>query len=456
MKKIALILLLIIYSTSSFAQNVRKRINIKEFIYLAKQNDPDFQKISHDKRRLEFFIDQNSPYRPAIFTHEHEYGVDSKNDLETSNFSTSISKEFVDTGTNLSVGRSGSDRSDREEEVTEFSIEQSLYKNLFGKSSKLRKSAIKSEEYIITLQLLESYEDYIGYIIAQYLDFQKLYLDKILSEKIYQEALKLQKNVLSKKKKNIATSIDLDRANLQVLLREEDMINKRKDFMSKWTIIKKITGQDEIIIPEINMNELLDKTFPESSIDKLRVYKIIGLQEDIAKKELKLSDYDNMPSLKLVAGYRMDESKRYSTSVDSNELLAGIKFQMPLGNLVGKANNKSAAFNLNAIRIGKKSLFSELSRNLSDLQSQLQELRKKEIVSKNKVKIMERILKDEENKYQYGKIDLDQLINTKNSFISYRFGHQSDLLNINTKIIEFLSLTDQLLELENQLNKFSL
>ena len=234
------------------------------------------------------------------------------------------------------------------------------------------------------------------------------------------------------------------------------MINKRKDFMSKWTIIKKITGQDEIIIPEINMNELLDKTFPESSIDKLRVYKIIGLQEDIAKKELKLSDYDNMPSLKLVAGYRMDESKRYSTSVDSNELLAGIKFQMPLGDLVGKANNKSAAFNLNTIRIGKKSLFSELSRNLSDLQSQLQELRKKEIVSKNKVKIMERILKDEENKYQYGKIDLDQLINTKNSFISYKFGHQSDLLNINTKIIEFLSLTDQLLELENQLNKFSL
>lgn len=449
MKKIILAILLIIYSSSSFAQNISRKLNIREFIDLAKQNDPDFQKISHDKKQIEFFMDQNSPYQPTIFTHEHEYGVDSKNNLETSNFSTSISKEFVDTGTNLSVGYSGSDRSDREEEVTEFNIEQSLYKNLFGKTNRLRKSAIKSEEQVITLQLLESYEDYIGYIITQYLDFQKLYLDKILSEKIHQEALKLQKNILRKKQKNIATSIDLDRANLQVLLREEDMINKRKNFMSKWTIIKKITGQDEIIIPEINMNELLDKVFSESSIDKLRVYKIVDLQEDIAKKELKLSDYDNRSSLKLVAGYRIDESKRYSTSVDSNELLAGIKFQMPLGNLVGKANNKSAAFNLNTIRISKKSLVSELSRNLSDLQSQLKELRKKEIVSKNKVKIMARILKDEENKYQYGKINLDQLIDSKNSFISYRFDHQSDLLNINTKIIEFLSLTDQLLELEN-------
>ncbi len=449
MKKIILALLLIIYSSSSFAQNISRKLNIREFIDLAKQNDPDFQKISHDKKQLEFFMDQNSPYQPTIFTHEHEYGVDSKNNLETSNFSTSISKEFVDTGTKLSLGYSGSDRSDREEEVTEFNIEQSLYKNLFGKTSRLRKSAIKSEEQVITLQLLESYEDYIGYIITQYLDFQKLYLDKILSEKIHQEALKLQKNILRKKQKNIATSIDLDRANLQVLLREEDMINKRKNFMSKWTIIKKITGQDEIIIPEINMNKLLDKVFSESSIEKLRVYKIVDLQEDIAKKELKLSDYDNRPSLKLVAGYRMDESKRYSTSIDSNELLAGIKFQMPLGNLVGKANNKSAAFNLDTIRISKKSLVSELSRNLSDLQSQLKELRKKEIVSKNKVKIMARILKDEENKYQYGKINLDQLIDSKNSFISYRFDHQSDLLNINTKIIEFLSLTDQLLELEN-------
>lgn len=40
-------------------------------------------------------------------------------------------------------------------------------------------------------------------------------------------------------------------------------------------------------------------------------------------------------------------------------------------------------------------------------------------------------------------------VDSKISFISYRFDHQSDLLNINTKIIEFLSLTDQLLELEN-------
>lgn len=447
MKKIILVLLLTIYSTSSFAQNVSKKLSIREFIDLAKQNDPDFQKISHDKKQLDFFLDQNSPYQPTIFSHQHEYGVDSKNDLETSKFSTSISKEFVETGTNLSVGYSGSNRSDIEEKVTEFTIEQSLYKNLFGRSDRLKKSAVRSEEQVISLQILESYEDYISYIMIQYLDFQKLYLDKLLAEKTYQEALNLRKNVLRKKQKNIATSVDLDRADLQVLLREEDIINKRKDFMSKWIIIKQIIGRDEIIIPEIDISELLNKSLSKSSVNDLRVYKIVDLQEDIAQKELKLSTYDNRPSLKLVGGYRIDQSKRYSTSVDSNELLAGIKFQMPLGNRVGNATEKSARFNLNTVKISKKSLINDLDKTLADLKSQLKELRKKEKVSKNKVNIMKRILKDEENKYQYGKIDLDRLIETKNSFSSYRFTHQTDLLNINTKIIEFLSLTDQLLEL---------
>lgn len=450
MRKIILSLFLFTVSFALQAQNVNQVLNVQEFINLAKQNDPNFQKISHDKKQLDFFLDKNSPYQPTIFNYEHEYGVDAQNDLEITNYSTSIAKKFVDTGTNLSLGYSGGDSSYREERVIEISIEQSLYKNLFGQSDRLKKSAIETEKQVINLQILESYEDYLSYIITQYLDFHKLYLDQQLAEKIYQEALNLQKNVFEKKQKNIATQIDMDRADLQILLRKEDVIKKRKDFISKWIIIKEITGSDKLIVPTIDLTELLNKSVEAASITNLRVYQIVDLQENIAKKELKLSEYDNRPSLQLVTGYRMDDSQRYSTLIHSNELLAGIKFQMPFGNRVGKANESSASFDLITVKLTKQSLVSALKGNLADLESQLKDLREKYKLSHNKVMIMSRILKDEEGKYQYGKIDLDKLIESKSNFAAYRFENQTDLLNINTKTIELLALTDGLLGLETQ------
>jgi outer membrane protein TolC len=447
MIRIILTILFISYSSLLHAEDVFVKLGVREFIDLAKKHDPNFAKIINNEEQLKIFAAKNSPYQPTIFSYQHEYGVDGKNDIETSNFTSAIAKEFVTTGTNIKLEYAGSDRFDKEEEVTEFGIYQSLYKNAFGRIDRLKKAALELEEQISYLEVLESYENYISYIIIQYLDFQKLYLDKILAENIYKEAENLKENILLKQEKNIAIAQDVDQAELLLLIREEELINKNKEFLSKWTIIKQIIGAEDLVIPAIDMYELLELSLHDTSLHNLRLLQIVNIKEDIARKEVKLSEYDNKPTMQLYGGYRTDQSKRYSTSVDNNEMLAGVKLQVPLGNIVAKAHIDDAKYNLIDQEITKKLLIKDLEKNILNLNTQLTELRKKEVISRNKIKIMERILKEEENKYNYGKIDLTRLIESKNNFSAYRYTHQADLLNINIKIIEILSLNDQLLAL---------
>src|SRR5690606_20905234 len=119
----------------------------------------------------------------------------SENNADTLRLSGGIQKEIIQSGTELSITHTKTERPDREEKVTEFRLEQSLYKNFLGSDVRLKRETLSEEEKLLYLQMLENYEEYLVSITTAFLDYRKAALDLKLARDIYDEASKLQKNV---------------------------------------------------------------------------------------------------------------------------------------------------------------------------------------------------------------------------------------------------------------------
>ena len=183
--------------------------------------------------------------------------------------------------------------------MTQFRIEQSLYKNFLGRDVRLKKISLKHEKELGKLKVLEEYEEYLLLLANAYLDYQKAYLDAKLSEKIYHESLKLERNVRNKLKSKIANRTDMNRSRLLVLLKKEDLINKKKalDLIKKE--VSKLTGlKGSSLIPSLLGEKYLSLTqwrgyFSDSSTKKSRALLIAELEEEIAKKNSILKNREN-------------------------------------------------------------------------------------------------------------------------------------------------------------------
>jgi hypothetical protein len=435
----------------------RDRLTIKEFLNLAEVNDPNFKKIIKDRDKLTFLIDQGLPSRQITLSVENEYGLGTNGEGHTSILEGTVSKEIIESGTTLSVSHVKTSRPDRDEDVTEIRLEQDLYKNLLGRDIRLKKQALKEEEQIVRLQVLEAYEDYLIKILGEYLDFKKAYLDKELAKVAYNDSVRLRNNVSEKKTKKIASQTDLDRSDLQVLLRKEDLINKRKILQSRWEGVQAIVGTAQDMMPSGDSlflrGDFIDKSLKndQGKTNHLRLSKIVDFQLSIASKEVKLSKRASNPSLKLIGGYNVDQSERFSSTVNRNEAVVGFKLELPLWDTQSSASKKGAIYAEQKADLEKEIVENRLTKEIKDTKNQLNEMKNKISVSKQKVEVTKRIMKAEEKRYQHGNIDLDDLIEMKSDFYEYRYQYQTDILEYNKVLLGWLSLNDRLLDIKGEL-----
>lgn len=441
--KVLLIVLISLLTCSASAT-----LTIKDFVGFAEKNDPRFQKIIKDRDKLSFLVDLGLPSRKATVEVGQEYGFDTGDEGDTSIFSGAVSKEIIESGTKLSISHTKTSRPDREEDVTEFRIEQDLYKNLLGRDVRLKKSALKDEEEIVRLQVLESYEEYLVEILGQYLDYQKSFLDHRLAEVALQDALTLRKNISQKRQLRVATHTDVDKGELQVLLRKEDLLNKRKEWHVLQESLRSIVGGK---MPETPSQKavVLGEVRRERKEAQPRAVQVAVLQEQISNKNLQLSKRAGDPSLSLVGGYDIDNSERFSSVVNRNQAVIGISFEMPFGDTQAKAQEKSILLERAQAQLNLKVLKQSLAQEKNELKVQMNELKEKIVLGEKKTRLMEKILKAEELRYSYGKIDLDQLIELKSDLLEFRFQHQADVLEYNKTYLNWLALNDQLIHFKD-------
>ena len=307
------------------------------------------------------------------------------------------------------------------------------------------------------LQVLESYEDYLFSILTEYLNYQKAYLDVELAKIVLREARRLNGNVVKKRREKIASKTDVDKSKLQVILREEDVLNRQKEVDEKWERVSAIVGESVHKAPTERAFSSLQKFYKrdgeksEDEVDSLRVLKILDLQRKIADKTLMLAKRESQPALSLVGGYDIDNSKRFSSKVNRNEKVVGLKLVMPLGDTQVKANSMSASLDLSKAELDFKIKRRDLLVEMKQLLVRVNKLNQRRALINKKVNIAERIVRDERKRYNYGKIELDNLIEMESNFFRYKFQAQSEELEYNKAILEWLAKSDKLLDFKNEL-----
>ena len=211
------------------AIGAEKSVSFIEFLELAKENDPNLSSILADNKKTEYLTELGLPARGLLLQASRQYGISVLDNRTTESTNAQVSRSFLTTGTTLSASYTKNDLADRTEEVQQFRLEQSLFKNLFGRYGRLQESALKDEVKSLEMQIAETYESYIRDLGELYLNYAQAWHNVALAKVILGETKNLLGNVKKMKSNSIASKTDLDRARLQVSVREEDLAARENE-----------------------------------------------------------------------------------------------------------------------------------------------------------------------------------------------------------------------------------
>lgn len=448
MKK-KLIILFVFVISFSIGINAKIQMNFTRFHQLMKANDPTYKNFEIDYKKYGHQINANLPTPATQISISQENGFNSDTDQNTDVLTGEISKSFVSTGTNLSLSHSKTTRPDRQENVSKLRVEQSLYKNYFGKNIKLQEEALSKEQEVGDLEFKENQEGFLAKNLKSYFYLGKLKNDSDLSKQIYEESKKLNSTVASKRRLKIATETDVNRSRLQDVVYFDDFQTKKNLYDRQLMLIAQNIKFDLFDISKDELKILeskLEAALKGHSFDlsKIRSIQVSRLNEQSNLKKFESSKRYNLPEVKLVVGYNQDDSTRFATRIERNETVVGVGIDIPLGDSRGKAQKELAHIDhlksLNEFQLTSINMQNQILEKKSQLA-----LRKQKYENDlKKIKLIKNILKDEERRFQIGKIDLETLINVKNNYATYRLNLVDSHYQYIENLIDYLNLVDRL------------
>lgn len=426
-------------------------LKLEEYLQLLKQNDPVIKQFAIQQEKVQFLIADGKQDDAIQLNVESEYGY-GDDDIDTERLSARLEKAFLDTGTRLSLSHSTQENTDRDESISELELEQSLLKNSFGKDQQREVEVLKSQARIAELQALESYEDYLAEKIKLYLQFSKTRSEYFFLEKIMQDARSLYQFILKKSEKGAAKETDIFRARLQLIEREQELANSREELLAmQEALLRGLNLAVEQVFPEleIDLSEQFSLKATTFSLDSFRAYQVAQSQKQLGIDQLALSKNQDLADLRLFGAYTKDDSTRFTSSVNRSESSVGLRLSVPFASSKAKANKEIVDLEARDTKIGLESTAQNLLTRFRQQKIEINKLKQQMALSREKLVLIDAIMKDDNKRYQRGLIELDRVLDTSNDYYRYQFELNNTKLALNIAYLDWLSFNDLLL-VENQ------
>lgn len=439
-------------SLEAFADQVHapEVLNLKAYIALVQENDPAYQQLEINKKRIDFTVDAGISGNEYQLDAESQYGY-GDDDVDTKSLTAKVSKEILETGTRLSISHSSAKNTDRNEKISELQVEQDLLKNAFGKERALQKKILSKTEQLERLEALDAYEDYLSGKISLYLDFSQAAMEVELTQSLLNSAKDLYQYIDDKYRKSAANSTDLKLARLQVILKEEQLLlNKEKLDSIRQVILTSLNLDDESIYPEffLNLVEMIPRENKTFNVQQYREYQSLVLKNAIIADEYKVVQDEDAAELSLLGAYKIDDSTRFTTSVNRKESSLGLRLSMPFKNTKASAQKKIKALDIKYGELDEVKLSKELQGKYKSLEMRLEKSKRQYDLSNEKLTLMKEILEEENLRYRRGRIDTDKIIEDNNTYALYQFDKSAQLLALNKNYLDWLALNDLLINIE--------
>ena len=414
-------------------------------------HDTEFQEILIDTAFLQYRKDLNLPARDIILDVVTEYDLFLNQDREEVEGSVSLSKLFPMTGTEIEFGYSSSAGFARTNNSSDFTVNvsQPIAENAFGKVTRFKDQIIGIENSVIRHQVVEAYEDYFARVISAYFDWYEAYENLRIGESSYNENIKLMANIEERQKASIALPIDVNKIDLQVLAKQESLIELTEEYENKLNFIKqaiRYNGEQQLIPQATSRYRDFGFIFEDQYKifkEKSRTYEILDLLEEKSAVQVDLVANELLPSIDLLFGYTV-EGDDFEIENEDNMAFVGIEMQWPLTNSVKKAEYETAKLDRKKVALRTENTHQRLYTDIKNLSQQISREGKLLEISEKKIYLAQTVLEDETENYSFGRVTINDYIQAVNTFDNNRFAkirHEALMAKL---VVEWLRITDQL------------
>lgn len=426
-------------------------LSIDEFITLATTNDTEFEAILIDELTLKYQKDLRLPARDLVLSVKQQHEFYPSQDRDSPDTTVGLSKLFPYTGTEAEVSyeAGASLGSARESGELSFSIAQPIAENAFGRSTRLLDKIVGLEVDVARHQITEAYEDYLAAIMTAYYDWYADYENYQISQSSYQENLKLLDNMYERQNQKIALPIDVNKVKLQVLSRQERMIEFEERYRNSTNVIARIIRRTEdfhFIPAEPPAAADLAGEFKgrfQVFYDSSRTFSILDKLEDLSSLEVARDADDLLPSINLIAGYTVSGDD-YGIDDEDNMVYAGIELEWPFGDQVEKAEYEVSQIRDDRQKLITTNTYYRIFTQLQNLDLQIEREKKLGKIADERISLAVSILKDETENYSFGKVTLNDYIQAFNDLDNNRFNKIERDITYRKLLVEWLRLTDRL------------
>lgn len=426
-------------------------LSLDEFTRLAAANDTEFEAILIDQLALKYQKELRLPPGDLILSVKQQYKFYIIQDRQAPATSVSLSRLFPNSGTAASISYQAGSSMAAADDLAGLSlaVTQPIARNAFGRSTNLLDKIVGLEVDVARYQIVEAYEDYLAAIMAAYYTWYEDYMNLGIGRSSYRENLKLLDNIKERQGQKIALAVDVNKVKLQVLVKQERLVELEKKLADSLQIIKRVLryqAQEQLkpIKPPspTTVTAPFDRLFEHFSKDS-RTFDMLRKLEQRSSLEVAKDADDLLPSINLIAGYEV-RGEQYRIQRKDDLFFAGISIDWPFPNRVKKAQHALSIISVDKAKLTTRNTYHRLYTQLISLYLKIELEGKLLKISDEKLALARAVVKDEQENYSFGKVTLNDYIQAVNSLDTNRFSkvfHES--LN-NKLLIEWLRLMDSL------------
>ncbi|MFC1589918.1 TolC family protein [Candidatus Omnitrophota bacterium] len=427
-------------------------LGLGAFVETACRKDTAFEEILIDELELAYTKALNLPASDFVLSLKgtYDYLIDyDEKDFENT---ASLSKLFPYTGTDISAEYNSS-LSKRTRAITsDFSaqVSQPIAENAFGRNTRLHGKIIGLENDVAAYQIVEAYEDYLASLIQLYYDWYSAYENLVTGENSLKENEKLLENIKERRKSNIALPIDVNKIDVQVITKRENLLSLKNQYNTYLNLIRqaiRYSSRDAlrpVDSPVYKNASIHFKDDYEKFKRESRTSKILALLQDKSSLEVQKSADELLPSIDVFGGYSLDGIDH---GIIGNEqvMFAGAAIDWPFPGQVERAQYQTMKIREKKAGLTSENTHIKLYTTLKNLTNEIDTEKGLIATAKEKIDLAQSIVDDETENYSLGRATLKDLIDEINKLEENKFSKISHEVRLKKLMVEWLRLTDTLI-----------
>ena len=419
---------------------------IADFLAVVRKSDPGFEKILLTRLRLE--------YQDALLTDpdsfdvqlQANYGEVLQDGERFNGGSIDVNKTWTGSGTSVGAAVERNENLGVLTETWSATITQALGKNAFGNRTGIQEKQAALESTLLKTRMLEEYENRLAELIHLWLDWVLARENLRLARVALEDARLLEARAKKRFRQRVAIDIDVRRARLQTLQKEESRISRNRQYE---TILKNIRLYGDFsgdAIPAASTRLPYSRIVPDPAAAGAddRQSKIARLQEQILELKRDLREENLRSDMALSLGYNYRKSGRFTTP-GRRELILGFNWLLPLEQKREVALLHQAEIDLESARVERRMVRQERQARLNRILVELEHTRQLIANSGKMVTLARQVWQGQKQRYERGIVDITEVTDSKNHLDQQVVNNLGHRIRLNKSAVDWLNASDQLL-----------